>query len=151
MHTHTIQLLCPFKWTLTECLSLYSERQRERNQPGWQKPFIWHLSELNSRFISLKNSLKIKIVMQSNTHKLVIQFQISNIIFEITCLNQLSNFRSPGKAWWPIKTIFRKSKLIYSIIILTNASSDCVAQLSFLQYLLKKYTDYFTFCFETGK
>lgn len=41
--------------------------------------------------------------MKSNTHKLVIKFQISTIIFEITCMTQLPNLKSPGKAWWPIK------------------------------------------------
>lgn len=91
--------------------------------------------------------------MKSNTHKIVIQFQISTTISEITYLTQLSNFKNPGKASWPIKKILSKSKLLYRIIILTDATGDCVVQFSFLilQHLLKKYTDYFTFCFETGK
>lgn len=91
--------------------------------------------------------------MKSNTHKIVIQFQISTIIFEITCLTQLSNLESPGKVWWPIKKIFSKSKLLYRIIILTDPSGDCVVQLPFSFFSASTETVHrlFTFCFETSK
>lgn len=91
--------------------------------------------------------------MKSNTHKIVIQFQICTIIFEITCLTQLSNLESPGKVWWPIKKIFGKSKLLYRIIILTDPSGDCVVQLPFSFFSASTETVHrlFAFSFETSK
>lgn len=96
----------------TNWIFFFAFRQKKmKTFSGWQKPFIWQLSELNNRLIGLKISLKIRIAMMSNTHKIVMLFQILPIIFKMTCLTQFSNLKSTRKAWLPIKNIFSKSKL----------------------------------------